>query len=265
MSQSRWASRHWSWRRRAAPRPSKETASGPTFAMPPMSRELRACSSDSGGTARKSDCAPCQSHTRPSHRWLTRSCNNGVVVQTHSVLDLAAEWSAAASPRLHEDEHVEGRSGDGRRLRRDDAHRARRRDADHGKLERTAGVNAAGDRGAKEVLGILHHVAITHIEDPRDVYADRTLLRPIVDDDVGPTRLILVRAHGDLDPRRCASCIGARIGEPVPRPPAVEGRDVSSIVAPNRGCGVTKERIVAPPLVAHRSKVPHHPASGKVV
>src|SRR5947209_1834015 len=78
--------------------------------MPPMSRELRPCSSDSGGTARKSDCAPCQSHTRPSHPWLTRSCNKGVVVQTHSVLDLAAEWSAAASPRLHEDEHVKGRS-----------------------------------------------------------------------------------------------------------------------------------------------------------
>src|SRR6266581_2496523 len=220
MSQSRWASRHWSWRRRAAPRPSKETASGPTFAMPPMSRELRACSSDSGGTARKSDCAPCQSHTRPSHRWLTRSCNNGVVVQTHSVLDLAAEWRAAASPRLHEDEPVEGRSGDGRRLRRDDAHRARRRDADH---------------GAKEVLGILHHVSITHIEDPRDVYADRTLLRPIVDDDVGPTRLILVGAHEDLDPCGCATRVRPRIGEPVLRQPAVEGGDISGIVAPHRG------------------------------
>src|SRR5438309_8203746 len=265
MSQSRWASPRWSWRRQAAPRRSRESASELWFAMPPISRELRACSSDSGGTARKCDCAPCQSHTRPSHPWLTRSCNNGVVVQTHSVLDLAAEWSAAASPRLHEDEHVEGRSGDGRRLRRGDAHRVRGRDADHGQVERAACVNAAGDRGAVEVCGILHHVAVTHIEDARDVYADRTLLRPIVDDDVGPTRLILVGAQNDLDPRGGATCICARIGEPVLRPPAVEGGDVSSIVAPHHGCGVAEERIVAPPLVAVRPKGPHHAAAGKVV
>src|SRR6266480_4402002 len=217
-------------------------------------RELRACSSASGGTARTSDCAPCQSHTRPSYPWLTRSCNNSVVVQTPSVLDLAAEWSAAASPRLHEDEHVEGRSGDGRRLRCGDAHRARRRDPDHRQLERAAGVNAAGNRGAIEVLGILHHVAVAHIEDARDVHADRTLLRPIVDDDVGTPRLILVRAHDDLEPRGCASCVRAWIGEPGLRPPAVESGDVGSIVAPHHGCGVAKERIVAPPLFAHRPK-----------
>src|SRR5712691_2663942 len=265
MSQSRWASRHWSWRRRAAPRRSRETASEPSSAMPPMSRELLACSSASGGTARKSDCAPCQSHTRPSHPWLTRSCNNGVVVQTPSVVDLAAEWSAAASPRLHEDEHVKGRSGDGRRLRRGNPDRARGRDAHHGQVERAACVNAAGDRGAVEVFGILHHIAVTPIEYPRDVHADRTLLRPIVDDDVGTPRLILVRAHDDLDPRGCATCVRAWIGEPGLRPPAVESGDAGSIVAPHHGSGVAKERIVAPPLVAHRPKVPHHAASGKVV
>src|SRR3989442_6871392 len=131
--------------------------------MPPMSRELRPCSSDSGGTARKSDCAPCQSPTRPSHPWLTRSCNNGLVVQTHSVLDLAAEWSAAASPRLHEDKHVEGRSGDGRRLGRGDTDPARRRDADHRELERASDVNAAGDRGAIEALGISPHLSVTRM------------------------------------------------------------------------------------------------------
>src|SRR6266700_5386557 len=140
------------------------------FWPPPISRELRACSSDSGGTARKSDCAPCQSHTRPSHPWLTRSCNNSVVVQTPSVLDLAAEGSAAAWPRLHEDEHVEGRSGDGCWLRRGHPDRARGRDAHHGQVERAACVNAAVDRGAVEVFGILHHVAVAHHEDPRDVH-----------------------------------------------------------------------------------------------
>src|SRR2546430_9010038 len=44
-----------------------------------------------------------------------------------------------------------------------------------------------------------------------------------------------------------------------------QGRNITSIVAPNHGCGVTKERIVAPPLVSHLSQDPHHTAIGKAV
>src|SRR5438034_4669751 len=39
--------------------------------------------------------------------------------------------------------HVEGRPGDGRRLSRDDAHRARGRDADHGQDRKSTRLNSS--------------------------------------------------------------------------------------------------------------------------
>src|SRR5207247_4098301 len=80
-------------------------------------------------------------------------------------------------------------------------------------LERAAGVNAASGQGATEVLSILHHVMVTPLQDPRDIYADSTLLRPVVDDDVGPTWLIVVWAHDDLDPCGGGVELPARIEE----------------------------------------------------
>src|SRR5438128_693552 len=92
--------------------------------------------------------------------------------------------------RLQEDEDVKGGPRDRRRLSRGGGERGRRGDADRGQLERAAIVGAAGYRGAVEILGVLHHVAVTHIEDPRDVHAHRTLVRPVVDNDVRPARLV---------------------------------------------------------------------------
>ena len=103
------------------------------------------------------------------------------------------------------------------------------------------------------------------MEDARDVHANRTLLRPIVDDDVGSTRLIVVRAHDDLDPCGGVTCIRPRIDEPGLHRPAIERGDVVAIVLPRHGRGVAKERVVAPPLAADRSKGPHHAAGRKVV
>src|SRR5207249_10509700 len=100
---------------------------------------------------------------------------------------------AEARLHPHQHEHVERRPRDGRWPRRVDADRARRCEADHGQLERSTRVNATRDRWAIKVLGVLYNVAVTHMEDAGDVHANRTLLRPIIDDDVGSTRLIVVR------------------------------------------------------------------------
>src|SRR5207247_10427433 len=138
-------------------------------------------------------------------------------------------------------------------------------EADPGQLERSTRVNATRDRWAIKVLGVLYNVAVTHMEDAGDVHANRTLLRPIIDDDVGSTRLIVVRAHDDLDPCGGVTCIRPRIDEPGLHRPAIERGDVVAIVLPRHGRGVAKERVVAPPLAADRSKGPHHAAGRKVV
>src|SRR5881628_1722261 len=109
------------------------------------------------------------------------------------------------------------------------------------------------------------------MEDPRDVHAHRTLLRPVVHDDVRPARLVLVRAHHDLDPRRGRIRVRARIGKPGERPPAVEGGRDATVegegahagrVAPRLGRGVAKERITVPYLAAELPNVPNHASPG---
>jgi len=81
---------------------------------------------------------------------------------------------------------------------------------------------------------------VTPLEDPRDIYADSTLLRPVVDDDVGPTWLIVVRAHDDLDPCEGVTCIRPRIDESGLHRPAIERGDVVAIVLPRHGRGSPK-------------------------
>src|SRR5439155_11386199 len=125
---------------------------------------------------------------------------------------------------------------------------SRRRDGGHGELNTAPLVSPAGHRGPIEVLDVPHDVAIPHLEHRGKVHADRSVLLPIVDDDVRPPGLILVRAHDHEVGWETAPRIPARTGQARLRLPRREVRWAVGCTLPARQGGDAVEPVVGPGL-----------------
>ena len=145
-----------------------------------------------------------------------RRSGRGFALHRHAAISQGTHFLAIRRPadpaprggrrsRLNENEHLE--LGPGRRGRRE-AHRRRGDEPGHRDVDHPAGVDAARDRGSEVVLGVSQLEARAELDDGGRVDVDAGGVVPVVDRDVRPAELVLVRPEEDLRAGRQGGIVG---------------------------------------------------------